>query len=77
MVNRFAGRVPLLHAKDQGPEGASVTAGHGLLPWGELIPAAIAAGCDYLIVENDNPVDPIADIRDAVISLQSMLPASA
>ena len=76
MVNRFAGRVPLLHAKDQGPDRSSVTAGRGLLPWAELIPSAIAAGCKYLIVENDNPVDPVADIHDAMVTLGAMLPAA-
>ncbi len=64
-VMRAAGdRVRLLHMKDMaaGPERGDVTPGDGILPWPDIVAAAAQQNVAWYIVEEDNPVDAIAEI---------------
>jgi sugar phosphate isomerase/epimerase len=71
LLQRLAGRVPLVHLKDLGPapDFADLPVGAGTLPWDQLIPAAEAAGAQWFIVEQDHPADPIADAAAALRAL--------
>lgn len=74
LLRRYAGRCPRVHAKDLAPAGerpedalfdgiVMADVGAGTLDWPTLIPAALAAGAEWFIVEHDNPRDPLASIR--------------
>ncbi|MFN8590484.1 MAG: sugar phosphate isomerase/epimerase [Thermomicrobiales bacterium] len=71
LLGELAGRVPLVHLKDMaaGPGREDLPAGTGMLRWDEILPAAMAAGAEWWIVEQDNPVDAIAD---ALLAHRSM-----
>jgi sugar phosphate isomerase/epimerase len=63
-LERWRGRVPLVHMKDMGrDEGRSFAAvGTGLLNWPQILTAARAAECDWYIVEQDVSAQPLADL---------------
>ena len=66
LLARFAGRCPRIHAKDLGDdpeEHGLADVGAGRLAWDELLPAVVAAGAEWLVVEHDHPRDPIASMR--------------
>ncbi len=60
-IDRYRGRIPLVHVKDIAPPGgnadedgwADVDA--GVLPWADLWRRCIAAGAEAMIAEHDNP----------------------
>lgn len=69
VLGRYQGRCPLVHVKDLAPagrnldEGGWADVGDGVMPWAQLLPAAIAAGARWFIVEHDDPQDPLRTIR--------------
>lgn len=66
LINRHAPGVPLIHLKDMAPGGtADLPAGEGGLDWDAILAAARAAGTAWYIVEQDNPADPLDDVRRA------------
>lgn len=69
VINANPDRVRLVHLKDGSERlpGKDVAIGEGMLPWDEIIAAADAAGCEYYVVELDNPneADPVSDVRKA------------
>lgn len=63
-----SGRVPRLHAKDHHEDFAAhgfADAGAGILDWDAILPAARAAGVEWLVVEHDHPTDALATIRNS------------
>ncbi len=63
-----SGRVPPLHAKDRHEDFAAhgfADAGAGMLDWSAILPAARAAGVEWLVVEHDHPTDALATIRNS------------
>lgn len=62
-LQRYAGRVPLVHVKDIAPAGEKADedgwadVGEGVLPWAALWRAAEAAGAEIMVAEHDNPSD--------------------
>lgn len=66
LIARHAPAVSLIHLKDIAPGGtADVPAGEGALDWDAILAAARAAGAAWYIVEQDNPRDPLDDVRRA------------
>lgn len=66
LINRHAASVVLIHLKDIAPDStADVPAGTGALDWTAILAAADSAGATWYIVEQDNPVDALADVRHA------------
>lgn len=67
VINANPDRAALVHLKDAGERmpGKDVAFGEGILDWDAIIAAADAAGCEYYVVEldNPNPDDPVADVR--------------
>jgi sugar phosphate isomerase/epimerase len=69
LLERLAGRVPRAHAKDVAPAGTNeaeqghADVGHGTVDWATLLPAARAAGVEWLVVEHDEPSDPLRSIQ--------------
>jgi sugar phosphate isomerase/epimerase len=61
-LRRYAGRVPLIHAKDHDRDNKDVNrpVGEGALDWSAVF-AAAEAGVDYAIVEEDKTILPELD----------------
>jgi sugar phosphate isomerase/epimerase len=78
ILQRYAGRVPILHVKDMeaGSERAITAVGEGVLPWGEILAAAEDAGTEWFVVEQDNPKDPLVDIATSLRNLQAVIAAA-
>jgi sugar phosphate isomerase/epimerase len=62
-IERYRGRIPLIHVKDVAPAGARTDedgwadVGEGVLPWAALWNACVVAGAEIMIAEHDNPSD--------------------
>jgi sugar phosphate isomerase/epimerase len=62
-IDKYRGRIPLVHVKDVAPKGAKADedgwadVGEGVLPWLDLWNACVAAGAEVMIAEHDNPSD--------------------
>ena len=60
-IEKFSGRIPLVHVKDIAKPGANADEdgwadiGDGILPWRELWARCVAAGAEIMIAEHDNP----------------------
>jgi sugar phosphate isomerase/epimerase len=52
-MQKFAGRLPLLHLKDMAEDGAFAEVGTGILPWDAIFAAAPEIGVQWYIVEQD------------------------
>lgn len=59
VIEQYAGRVPLIHAKEEQVDGVDdlPAPGSGPLPWKEIVAAGNASGAEYLIAEDDKPLD--------------------
>ena len=78
MLQQYSGRVPRVHAKDLGDNPAErglADVGSGRLDWDSILPAVEAAGAEWLIVEHDQPTDPIASIQRSHAFLAEKLKA--
>ena len=62
-IERYRGRIPLVHVKDIAPAGENADedgwadVGTGTLPWSQLWRHCVAAGAEMMIAEHDNPSD--------------------
>ncbi len=78
MVQQYSGRVPRVHAKDLGDNPAErnlADVGSGRLDWDSILPAVEAAQAEWIVVEHDQPTDPIASIRSSHAFLAEKLKA--
>jgi sugar phosphate isomerase/epimerase len=67
LIERLGGRLPLLHVKEMAADKVSdAPFGDGVLPWDAIIPAAVRAGTQYFIAEQDNPRDSLADTARSI-----------
>jgi sugar phosphate isomerase/epimerase len=76
IIRSFPNRFPLLHIKDMEdrPERADTPVGTGKLSWGPVLEAGeLVGGTKWLIVEQDNPKDPLADIEVSYRNLDALL----
>jgi sugar phosphate isomerase/epimerase len=76
-LERHAGRLLLVHAKDVRPEGdgwLDVVAGDGELDFRAIAAAAKAGGASHLVVELDTPSDdPVDDARRSLATLRKAI----
>jgi sugar phosphate isomerase/epimerase len=67
LIERHAGRVPIVHVKDMIRVGEDVhdcPVGDGEVGYERVLPAIVAAGVEWLIVEQDEPgLNPLDSIR--------------
>ena len=75
IIEQYAGRVPLLHAKEEQIDGVDdlPAPGSGPLPWKEIIAAGNASGSEYLIAEDDKPLDPMKTAKVAFENLTRLV----
>jgi len=84
MINKYAGRVHLMHLKDKA-EGTPVMykespgkaafkeIGNGVLDWAKVLRAASAAGVEHYFVEQDQtPGDPLDSLRQSIQYLKKL-----
>lgn len=77
-IRRCAGRIPLLHLKDMcivaGNEQRFAEIGEGNLDWDGILAAAVEAGTEYLLVEQDNCYDrdPLESMAISYRNLKAM-----
>ncbi|MGH2416780.1 MAG: sugar phosphate isomerase/epimerase family protein [Candidatus Limnocylindria bacterium] len=66
-IRAIPDRIRLLHMKDmaEGDEPHDAPAGHGTLPFPDIVDAARSAGVDWYVVEQDEPGDALDDIGRA------------
>ncbi len=79
LLERYSGRCPRVHVKDLAMSGQNVDqmgladVGSGTLDWDALLPAAIDAGAEWLIVEHDKPSEPLTSVQNSVDFLRAQL----
>lgn len=77
LLGRARGRCPLVHVKDfasRDDRGSFRPVGDGSVGYERVAPAAVDAGADWLIVEQDETGgDPIADAGRSLAALRGML----
>jgi sugar phosphate isomerase/epimerase len=62
-IDRYRGRIPLVHVKDIAPAGENADqggwadVGAGVMPWQTLWARCVAAGAEIMIAEHDAPSD--------------------
>lgn len=73
-LNKYNGRVPLVHLKDMTPEGDFAPVGEGTIDYPSLFAAAEAAGAQYYVVEQDQckTATPIESVTISFRNLQKM-----
>lgn len=52
-VKRYAGRVPVVHAKDFKEDGSDAGIGRGMVDWDAALDACVNAGVEYVIIEQE------------------------
>jgi sugar phosphate isomerase/epimerase len=75
LVESNVGRVPTLHAKELAKVGEELdtTVGDGVTDWARILPAARAAGTEWLIVEQEDDIaNAYRDIRRSLANLRRM-----
>lgn len=75
IIRQYAGRVPLLHAKEEQVDGVEdlPAPGSGPLDWPGIVAAGNTAGSEYLIAEDDKPIDPMKTARLAFANLTKLV----
>lgn len=70
-LNKYPGRVPLVHVKDMAGDGSFAEVGAGTLDWPAIFLAAPAAGAVTYVVEQDVcPGDPLDSIAISIANLK-------
>jgi sugar phosphate isomerase/epimerase len=80
IIRSYPNRFPLLHIKDMEdtPERADAPVGTGKLSWGPVLEAGdLVGGSRWLIVEQDNPKNPLEDIAVSYRNLDALLRETA
>ncbi len=75
VIEQYAGRVPLIHAKEEQIDGVDdlPAPGSGPLPWEEIVAASNAAGAEYFIAEDDKPLDSMKTAAEAFDNLTRLV----
>ena len=77
-IERYRGRIPLVHVKDIAARGEKADedgwadVGDGVVPWAQLWPLCVAAGAECMIAEHDNPTDFDRFIRVSASAMRTL-----
>lgn len=61
-IERWAGRIPLVHVKDRTPDGRMVDVGAGAIDWAAIFRRRERAGIRHYFVEHDDPDGPFRSV---------------
>lgn len=74
LMDRYRGRIPVLHCKDITADGTLVPVGTGIVPFREIIAEAKSMGVKWFVVEQDESSQPILEaIAVSFRNLSAML----
>lgn len=73
LLERYAGRVPVIHMKDMTAGGEFAEIGEGVVDMQACTRAAGDAGTEWLVYEHDDPDEPAASIETGAAVLDSLL----
>lgn len=75
VIEQYAGRVPLIHAKEEQVDGVEdlPAPGSGPMPWKAIVAAGNAAGAEYFIAEDDKPLDSMMTAKAAFENLTALV----
>jgi sugar phosphate isomerase/epimerase len=77
-IERYRGRIPLVHVKDIAPVGEHADeegwadVGAGILPWRDLWRRCVEAGAEIMVAEHDNPSDFKRFVRVSLEAMRAM-----
>jgi sugar phosphate isomerase/epimerase len=77
-IERYRGRIPLVHVKDIAPAGERADedgwadVGAGILPWRDLWRRCVEAGAEIMVAEHDNPSDFKRFARVSLAAMRAM-----
>ena len=72
-LEKYAGRVPIIHLKDMDAEGHFAPVGEGEIDYtGALLPAAEKAGVQFYVVEQDSCKAPLVPLESIRLSIQNL-----
>jgi len=77
-LERFAGRVKLVHVKDIAPAGEKTgedgwaDVGTGIVDWKTLWGQAVAAGAEIMVAEHDNPSDAVRFANTSAAAMKKL-----
>lgn len=72
-LEKYAGRVPIVHLKDMDAEGGFAPVGEGTIDYtGSLLPAAEKAGVKFYVVEQDSCKAPLVPLESIKLSIQNL-----
>ena len=77
LIERFPGRVPLVHVKDRTAGGKMTEVGAGAVDFARVFAASEKAGLQHYLVEHDNPEDPFASVAASIGYLKKSFPRFA
>jgi sugar phosphate isomerase/epimerase len=73
VIREAGSRVDLLHVKDTAADGSDCAVGHGVEPWPEVLTASRSSGVEWLIVEQEQSIDMLADIESSLVNLRRLI----
>jgi sugar phosphate isomerase/epimerase len=82
-LDKYRGRIPLVHVKDIAPdgqkadEGGWADIGGGTMPWRELWPQCVKAGVEIMVAEHDNPSNFHRFARVSVLAMRGYAKGAA
>jgi sugar phosphate isomerase/epimerase len=69
---RHPGRFPMVHAKDRTATGEMVDVGAGVIDFAAVLAVGRATGLLHILVEHDQPGDPLASVRNSYATLAAL-----
>lgn len=73
-IRQHTGRIPVVHLKDMTPQRTFTEVGDGILHLEQVYQVAKESGCQWFVVENDQPVMPsLESARRSLENLQRMV----
>jgi sugar phosphate isomerase/epimerase len=65
-IERWPGRIPLVHVKDRTADGQMTEVGSGVIDWAEIFRHREQAGIRYYFVEHDSPGKPFQSVESSL-----------
>jgi len=65
-MDRWPGRIPMVHVKDRTADGRMTEVGNGVIDWGEILRHRERAGIRHYFVEHDRPEEPFRSIESSL-----------
>ncbi len=64
-IDRWPGRIPMVHVKDRTGDGQMTEVGNGVIDWAEILQHRERAGIRHYFVEHDRPEEPFRSLESS------------